>query len=71
MKCPHCSQPVFTASAGGAKLKARTRIVVLHKSGDVEINCGHCGRGVLLPLAPSGDRVLRKARAPRLVARKA
>lgn len=72
MKCPHCDKPVFTPSAGGTKLKARTRIVVMHKStGDVEINCSHCGHGVLLPLAPAGDPVLRKARGPRLVARKA
>jgi len=70
--CPHCGQPVFRKSATGQKLKAKTRILVLHKSGDVEINCGGCGKGVLLPLAViEGETELRKAEPPRLVARKA
>ena len=74
--CPHCGQPLFKKGASGDKLKARTRILVLHKSGDVEINCGLCGKGVLLPLVQGpdlfiGGAPLRKAVMPRLIARKA
>ena len=69
--CPHCGKAVFRASADGSKLKARTRIVVLHKStGAVEINCDACGKGILLPLAMSPDTQIRKAEMPRLVARR-
>lgn len=43
-------------------------MLVLHKSGGVEINCGACGKGVLLPLQlVPGDIELRKAADPRLV----
>jgi hypothetical protein len=72
MDCPHCSAPVFRLSEDGSKLKARTRILVLHKSGgSVEINCHSCGRGVILPLALSpGDFQIKKAAAPRFVARR-
>lgn len=70
--CPHCARPIFRKSADGAKLKARTKILVLHKSGDVEINCASCGKGVLLPLQAVGSEPeLRKAGLPRFVARKA
>lgn len=70
--CPHCQQPIFRKSAGGSKLKARTKILVLHKSGEVEINCASCGKGVLLPLQVAEDAPeLRKAEPPRLIARKA
>jgi len=68
--CPHCDKPVFRKSADGQKLKARTRIVVLHKSGGVEINCGSCGKGILLPLARVEGEDIRKAEMPRLVARR-
>lgn len=74
--CPHCGRAVFRKAARAEKLKASTRIVVLHKSGDVEINCPHCSKGVLLPLAQTADffggqAKLRKAHTPRLIARKA
>ena len=69
--CPHCRQPIFRKSAGGAKLKARTKILVLHKAGGVEINCASCGHGVLLPLVlDEGEPELRKAELPKLIARK-
>jgi len=69
--CPHCGKPVFRKSADGSKLKARTRIVVLHKaSGTVEINCESCGKGILLPVTASADTAIRKAEMPRLVARR-
>lgn len=70
--CPHCGSAVFRKSKDGAKLKAKTRILVLHKAGEVEINCGSCGKGVLLPLvlAP-GAPELKKADMPKLVVRKA
>ena len=70
MDCPHCSSPVFVPTGDGQKLKARTRILVLHKAGGVEINCGSCGKGVLLPLQVVEGIALRKADSPRLVARK-
>lgn len=70
--CPHCGQAVFRKSKDGAKLKAKTRILVLHKAGEVEINCGACGKGVLLPLVlAKGEVGLRKADMPKLVVRKA
>lgn len=70
--CPHCDQPIFRASANGAKLKARTKILVLHKSGDVEINCSSCGKGVLLPLEIREEQAgLRKALPLKLVVWKA
>lgn len=72
MNCPHCEKRVFRKSTGGSKLKTKPRILVLHKSGDVEIGCPNCGKGVLLPLrVADGEPELRKAEQPRLVARKA
>ncbi len=69
--CPHCEKPIFRKSADGAKLKAKTRILVLHKAGgEVEINCGSCGKGVLLPLIVVDTLKLRKAHMPKLVVRK-
>jgi ribosomal protein S27AE len=71
--CPHCGKAVFRASADGRKLKAKTRILVLHKAtGEAEINCGNCGKGVIIPLVlAEGTVELRKGEPPRLVARKA
>ena len=68
MKCPHCGCQMFRMAKGGLKLKMSTRILVLHKSGDVEANCPSCQRGVLLPLqAKPGVTEVRKALAPKLV----
>lgn len=69
MICPYCDKAVFKASPDGSRLKARTSILVLHKSGGVEINCAACGHGVLLPLELSdGPFALRKSEAePRFV----
>lgn len=68
MDCPHCGSAVFKAASDGRKLKARTKILVLHKSGEVEINCSRCGRGVLVPLqASDGPMELQKADMPRFV----
>lgn len=70
--CPHCGQPVFRKSTSGSKLKVATRVLVIHKSGEVEINCPSCRKGVLIPLVRSeGEGELRKADTPKLVARKA
>ena len=69
--CPHCARAVFRPSSDGTKLKAKTRILILHKSGAVEINCGHCGKGILLPLMRSeGEPELKKAYMPKLVVRR-
>lgn len=71
MICPHCQQAMFKASADGQKLKAKTSMLVLHKAGGVEINCGGCGRGVLVPLQlAEGPFEMKKAEEPRFVARK-
>jgi hypothetical protein len=48
LHCPHCDRPIFRKSSSGARYKAKTTIVVLHKSGDVEINCTACKRAVIL-----------------------
>lgn len=64
MDCPHCKQPLFRKS--GDKLKARTKILVLHKSNEVEINCIRCGKGVLLPFKVNKSEEVRKATPQRL-----
>lgn len=72
LACPHCAQPMFKATGDGRKLKARTSMLVLHKGGSVEINCGVCGKGVIIPLElRAGPVELRKAVEPRLVIPKA
>ena len=71
MECPHCKAPVFRASSDAQKMKARTSMVVLHKSGEVELNCGACGKGVVVPLAlKEGPFILKKAEAPKFVFRR-
>jgi hypothetical protein len=65
--CPYCGELIFRSAASGERLKAPTSMLVVHKSGEVEINCKACKHGVLLPLALSaGAFVLRKAE-PRYV----
>ena len=72
MDCPYCGVPVFKPNGARTKLKARTTMIVLHKSGSVEINCGSCGQGVLVPLELKADTAqLEKASHPRLIVPKA
>ena len=62
LACPHCGIEVFRKSANGSRLKARTPVVVLHSSGELEINCASCRRGILLPVVLKSDNPgLRKA----------
>lgn len=61
MLCPHCEAPLFRKSGDGSKLKAKTSIFVMHRSGDAEINCKSCGQGVILPLTVTPEKGLRKA----------
>lgn len=68
--CPNCEGKLFRASKDARKVKARTSMLILHKSGEVEINCPHCKQGVLLPLVAAGPPVLRKARVQRFVVMK-
>lgn len=70
--CPTCSGALFTLSKDETKLKATTSVILLHKSGEVEINCPHCKCGVILPLAPiPGQTTLKKGRQhQRLVLRR-
>lgn len=69
--CPHCQAELFAMSRDGAKLKAITSILVLHKSGEVEINCAACKNGVLLPLAAVPGAALAKGRvAQRITVRR-
>lgn len=56
--CPHCNADI--ARASGDKVKIRTSIVVLHKSGGIEINCPTCKRGVIIP-ATIGAGPIRKS----------
>ena len=58
MRCPHCERTMFRASPD--KLKLRT-MLVLHKGGEVEVNCEHCKRGVILPLRVIDNAPLKKA----------
>lgn len=65
-RCPHCGKAIFRSSPDGSKIKAPTTCLVLHKSGEVEINCPKCKLGVLVPLtAVSGSQELRKAKPHR------
>lgn len=61
LECPHCGFAVFRKASGGGRYKARTTIMVLHKSGDVEINCGKCKRALILPMQFRASVELRKA----------
>jgi hypothetical protein len=74
LACPHCAALLFRASLDGSRVKARTSILVLHKSGEVEINCQSCRKGVIVPLVPAPGPVMLKKAAdappPRLVARR-
>jgi predicted RNA-binding Zn-ribbon protein involved in translation (DUF1610 family) len=60
-QCPHCAKAVFRKSASGATLKAKATIIVLHKSGAVEFNCGACKRAIILPTQFRQEIALRKA----------
>ena len=48
-------------SADGQRLKVPTTCLVLHKSGDVEINCQHCKQGVIVPLQLDTSGTIRKS----------
>jgi len=62
---------MFRPSKDGQKLKLSTSMLVLHKSGGVEVNCPSCKQGVLVPLqAVEGEPVLKKASTTRFVIHK-
>lgn len=65
--CPYCSMTMFRSAAGGARLKAPTSMLIVHKSGEVEINCKHCKHGVLLPLVLALGAFELKKSEPRYV----
>ena len=60
-QCPHCTKAVFRKGSAGAALKAKATIIVLHKSGAVEFNCGSCKRAIILPTQFRKEVALRKA----------
>lgn len=65
-KCPHCGKTVFRLTPDGQRIKAPTSCLVLHKSGEVEINCPKCKLGILIPLeAKEGAMSLKKAKPRR------
>ena len=65
--CPYCGQMLFRSVASGERLKASTSILVVHQSGQVEINCRVCKHGVIVPLVlADGPFALRKSE-PRYV----
>jgi hypothetical protein len=60
--CPHCGATIFRKSSGGNRFKARTGIVVIHRDGALELNCGACRQPVILPTKlPQDNIALRKA----------
>jgi hypothetical protein len=67
MNCPHCDKPVFELSKG--RLKARTRIVVLHKSRAIEINCSSCGGAVTMGRMEE-VRLEKAAQSPRFIVKR-
>lgn len=48
ISCPHCMAVLMRKSTEGNKLKARTSMCIMHRGGEIEINCGGCGKGVML-----------------------
>ncbi len=62
--CPHCHLPLFRKSETGDKLKVGRTMVVLHRGGDVEVNCPRCKGGVIVGRLEA-PAALRKAQ-PRL-----
>lgn len=48
IECPHCRAVLMRKSSEGNKLKARTSMCIMHRTGEIEINCGSCGKGVML-----------------------
>ena len=48
LHCPHCNTAVFRKSNSGTRYKAKTTIMVLLKSGDIEFNCSGCKRAIIL-----------------------
>ena len=65
--CPHCTKPLFRKSADGSALKAKTRVLILHKAGKLEFNCGACGKGVLMRITASSDKIQKAKPSARLV----
>ncbi len=63
--CPHCQLPVFRKSESGGKQKLQRSAVIVHSSGDIEINCPRCKRGLIVG---QSSGTLRKA-TPRLIVR--
>ena len=60
--CPHCGKTLFRLTPDGQRVKAATSCLVLHKSGEVEINCPKCKLGVIIPLQSTGETMLKKAK---------
>jgi len=65
MLCPHCDKQVFQTTKDGTRAKARITCLILHKSGDVEINCPACKRGILLPFQKAENGKLQKSQYPK------
>jgi len=61
LHCPYCDKPVFRKSSSGDRLKTKTTIMVLHKSGALEFNCSACKRAIILPMQFRSEIKLRKA----------
>lgn len=62
--CPHCGKSVFRLSPDGKRIKAATSCLVIHKSGEIEINCPKCKLGVLVPLRVQTDAMTLKKAKP-------
>lgn len=65
MICPHCDKLIFQMSKDKSRAKAKVTCLILHKSGDVEINCPLCKRGILLPFHCKENGELQKSQYPK------
>jgi len=62
--CPHCGKPVFRLNPDGTKIKAATTCLIIHKSGEIEINCPKCKLGVIVPLVTKTEGMTLKKAKP-------
>jgi hypothetical protein len=65
MICPHCDKPVFHMTKDRTRAKAKVTCLILHKAGDVEINCPECKRGILLPFHRAESGEMKKSQYPK------
>lgn len=70
MLCPHCDKPVFHLTKDRTRAKAKVTCLILHKAGEVEINCPACRRGILLPFQKAENGEMKKSQYPKHTVKK-